>query len=275
MILPRAVIICLLTLCVIGCSSGGSSVPVVSKADFTGTPDLAVPTLLRLRNFRKELQLGETVESALEVFPAPTKSYPFSDLPPGLKPPFEAKGWETPEGGFGVITYEGRIAIAMRQYESYDLSKVDALVEQVRLANRELTPKTMVGEKARFWMWVDGGYRLLVSVLPTSETRGVVSVTLGDQALMDYLGLQPSESNLPATEIEATPQIPKDDLSQEPTGELGGESNSEGGSTEAENPSSQGGTEKKMGGQPVDSERSGGDSFFVSPSDNQTANSRL
>jgi len=272
MMLRRAVLFGLIAFGVIGCSSGGSSAPAVAKADFSGTLDLAVPTQLRLRNFRKDLQLGETVESALEVFPAPAKSYPFTDLPPGLKAPFEAKGWETPEGGFGVITYEGRIAIAMRQYESYDLSKVDALVEQVRLANRELTPKMMVGQKSRFWMWVDGGYRLLISVLPTSESRGVVAVTLGDQSLMDYLGLQPSESNLPATEIEGTPQTSDTNLSSEPTGELGGESNI---GTSPSEPESSPRTSEEMGGQPVDRGQGDSGSFFVPSSNGQKSNSSL
>lgn len=262
--LRQAILIGLLAGAAGGCASGGMTASTQMKADFSGTLDLAVPTQLRLRNFRKDLQLGETVESAFEVFSAPVKSYPFTDLPPGLKPPFEAKGWETTEGGFGTITFEGRIALAMRQYENYDLSKVDALVEQVRLANRELTPKVMVGQKARFWMWVDGGYRLLISVLPTSDTRGVVSVTLGDQALMDYLGLQPSESNAPATEVQPVPERPSLNNPSESTWELGGPSPTNQPEKQTGSEGGQQGTE--MGGQPVDREQSQSDSFFVSPS---------
>ncbi len=271
--LRHAVLFGLLALTAVGCSTSGTNGPALMKADFSGTLDLAVPTQLRLRNFRKDLQLGETVESALEVFSAPAKSYPFSDLPPGLKPPFESKGWETTEGGFGVITFEGRIALAMRQYENYDLSKVDALVEQVRLANKEISPKVMVGQKARFWMWVDGGYRLLISVLPTSDTRGIVSVTLGDQALMDFLGLQPSESNAPATEVQPAPQNPEQNTPAEPTGELGAPSPTN--QPEVQSGASSGQTNGEMGGQPVDGPKSRSDSFFVSPPAGQTSSSPL
>lgn len=275
MILRRAALLVLTAFIVGGCSSGGSPTPAPMKADFSGSLDLAVPTQLRLRNFRKDLQLGETVESAFEVFPAPAKSYPFSDLPPGLKPPFEARGWETTEGGFGVITFEGRIAIATRQYEHYDLSKVDALVEQVRLANRELTPKIMVGQKARFWMWVDGGYRLLISVLPTSDTRGVVSVSLGDYALMDYLGLQPSESNSPATEVPASPEDTATGPATEPSGELGGGGSPSTNQPESQRAETQSESTGEMGGQPVDRGQGRSDSFFVPPPATQNTKSSL
>ena len=130
----------------------------------------------------------------------------------------------------------------------------------------------MVGQKSRFWMWVDGGYRLLISVLPTSDSRGVVAVTLGDQSLMDYLGLQPSESNLPASEIEATPQTSDTSLPSEPTGELGGESNI--GPAPSE-PGNSPPTSEEMGGQPVDRGQSDSGSFFVPPPNGQKSNSSL
>ena len=151
-----------------------------------------VPSKLKLVNYRRELHLGEPVADAMAAFPKPPKAYPFSDLPPGLDSPFEAKGWELAKDGFGIIGYEGLTALAVRQWEQLDTRLVDDLVQQVKDANKEFEPQMIQTEKATYWMWLDGDYRLLVSISAISKSTSHLVISLGDQSLMDFLDLKPS-----------------------------------------------------------------------------------
>lgn len=183
-----------LALCGCEATSGGTDSVNEPDTSFKGTLSLDVPSRLKLVNYRRQLSIGEPLADSLLVYPKPPKAYPFTDLPPGLDSPFESKGWEMTHDGFGVIGFEGQTALAVRQWDQLESSSVDDIVQQVRDANKDFEPQVTRTDKATYWMYLEGDYRLLVSVAPVSKTASHLVIALGEVTLMDYLGLKPSGS---------------------------------------------------------------------------------
>ena len=96
-------------------SNSGSSSSTDEANQQLQNPDLDTRTSLGLIRDGALVRVGDDVDTAIQVFPAPQKgSFPVKDLPKRIpSPPYKGMGWSTSTAGFGIIALNHRVALAM------------------------------------------------------------------------------------------------------------------------------------------------------------------
>jgi hypothetical protein len=156
-----------------------------------GVPDLGERTSIALLHRGQTLRVGDPVERAFQVFPAPPKSYDFFELPRGFGRQFRARGWETNYESFGVIAYQGKIVVALHVLENATKEELDDLVRDLELQVPS-TALTVGGRQITYWFWEAGNHRLVVCAQPAEKGDFTITEAIGVAEAMSAIRLDPA-----------------------------------------------------------------------------------
>lgn len=179
-----------------------SSAPVES----VGPPNELVKTDLAIFRESGRLQIGDTWDTAIELFRPVKNSYEFSDLPPRFTSPmYKARGWDARREGFGALLYKGRIAFAMYQLAKAEPNQFNDFVELHERQLRRHSVEKIDGKRAQYRFWQVDKQRLMILGL---ETKGVTKITiaLGDEVVMKALGISPEDARREIQRIDDSPE---------------------------------------------------------------------
>lgn len=166
-----------------GTADAGAS-PAPPEA--VGAPRSLVRGKYALLRDAARLYLSENWEAALDFNPPPKPSFEFSDLPETFKPPYRVRGWEKGSNSFGVLLYEGRVALAMIQN---DRGTPEDLGDLVLRYEKTYGPAKMVpGSKVNYWFWNDETARMMICGLKKKDVVKI-TVALGDEVPCEALGI--------------------------------------------------------------------------------------
>ena len=189
------------TLGLVGCQAEeAATTPQTKKEDVSasieavGSPKSLTKTDLAIFRDTGRLHVGDTWETAVELFRPPKNSYEFNDLPPHFQPPaYKAKGWDSRKEGFGVILHEGRIAFAMYQIAKGDIDQFNELIAFHQRQVGRLVMERLDGKHVQYCFWADENQRLMIMGL---ESKGSMKITiaLGDDVVLKALGISPEDA---------------------------------------------------------------------------------
>jgi hypothetical protein len=179
-----------------GCASDGNgTAPLAAQAQIQAkTLELAAspPEQSRIGLYRDEdsVRVGDTWEKAKLVFPVPPHNADeIHDLPNGIPEKFEAHGWETPSGeGFGVITVEGKVVLAMYQLEK---TKSDTVSDFEKTEEQHVgVPETVTGRSLTYWFWSDPEAKQSLMICALKVPAGYnFTMAMGDDNVLERLGI--------------------------------------------------------------------------------------
>jgi len=191
----------LLGLAVSGCNSG-SAVPQPesdqssgpSRATVNGPakvppPDFNARTELRMVRKGEFLRVGDTIDDALNVFKQEKNASKLSELPPGWKDPnYRCAGWDAGNTGFGAITYDDRVVLAMYHEDRINEQRLQEVLNDydnmIQIAATQVS-----GTRVRYWFWEDSPHRLMICAVQTPGEGLNLSVALGSGKIMDSFGM--------------------------------------------------------------------------------------
>lgn len=192
---------------VAGCGGGPSAsggTPAVRRADepFVPTgeakerrdPDPYRRTRIAMLRQNERLTVGMSQEDALALFPEPRRSYALNDVPPGFGDGYRARGWESRLESFGILLFNDRLVFAMRQFEDMEEPQYEDLVREYETALRETESTFVAGRHVRYQFWQDGTQRLMVLAVQRPKDRLNVTVSMGDNVVMDRLRMSESHA---------------------------------------------------------------------------------
>ena len=144
-----------------GIDTPSTETPSVNKSLSVLVPEYSDPGKLRLPNNHRYVTLGETEEHAMSVFPKASRSFPLEDSVPGFPSDFHARGWESNS----AILDNVKTINNLDRFQAATIGNVD------------------------YWYVVLGTDELVVSRLPGAKKRYQATITVGNQRLVDALGI--------------------------------------------------------------------------------------
>ena len=147
------------------------------------------PSFLAMANGKRVLRLGESPEKALSLFPRPSRGFPIDDQVPGFPEVLKSKGWESSQEGFGIITRDDEVLLAMHQLESLDADQFAILLAELQAAVPDAKFELTKRGTTETWWTAYSEDVLMISRTPNKKKRYQVTVTLGHQLLAEALGL--------------------------------------------------------------------------------------
>ena len=172
-----------------GIDTPSTETPSVNKSLSVLVPEYSDPGKLRLPYNHRYVTLGETEEHAMSVFPKASRSFPLEDSVPGFPSDFHARGWESNSEGFGVILHDDKVVLAMHQYEAVEADDFAAILDNVKTINNLDRFQAATIGNVDYWYVVLGTDELVVSRLPGAKKRYQATITVGNQRLVDALGI--------------------------------------------------------------------------------------
>jgi hypothetical protein len=143
------------------------------------------------------------------VFGKPKTSFEFTDLPPGFQSPYSVKGWETAKEGVGVILYGDKVVAIMRQLTRADKDLLQEIVDTISKENSRIKPSTIQGSNVSYTFWEESSQRLMICALQTKRDGLHITEALGDNNVMDALGMNKRQSKMDQPKVDALVTRPK------------------------------------------------------------------
>ena len=140
------------------------------------------------------LSLGVNYEEALKVFEPSKNAFDFTELPPNFRPPYRARGWETAKEGFGAITYNTRIVLAIWQTDEGDLRTYEKLVATYASEFPTVPAQEVTNGKVRYTFYESNGQRLMILAVPDAGSTVHITVALGLNETMSAIGADEAQA---------------------------------------------------------------------------------
>lgn len=199
--MPRVALLCAsLALLSIGCGTGESDIsaasqgppPAATAVETIDAPVFDEQASLVLLADGKRIALGEVAGNALAVVPRPPGAFEFTDVPPGFRDGYAARGWEGNQGGFGVLTRDGRIVLAMRSWANASKEMIEETkAEYTKEIGRRIKPIDFGDENRGYRFWREGVTQLMMCWSPDVRGRTMLVVAVGDARVMAPLRMDP------------------------------------------------------------------------------------
>lgn len=151
-------------------------------------------TGLALRLDGVELRVGEAERAAMQKVARPRGAYDTQDPSPLEGDDWKVRGWASQEAAFGVLTLDGRVALAVFTREKAPSDWFNELLSAHERAYSLATPRVVAGSSSSYWFWSRGQDRLMIC-----RTRGVdgttsATVAVGLAAVMDELRMNEQDA---------------------------------------------------------------------------------
>lgn len=156
-------------------------------------PEFGPRTSIRLRNGRDDVRVGGEAAEAARLFTQPKKSFELRELPTQFGDGFRVRGWESDAEGYGVISFDGRVALALRTLRNVDEERV---IETIREAEYDLgrNAVTATGKTSRYWFWESQRDRKMVCAVEVKRGEFMLTLAIGELNVMDALRMAPAQA---------------------------------------------------------------------------------
>ncbi len=197
--------LCAVAIVLVGCGSSEPAAqpeaPPTVVAEVVGPPASVLRSKLAMLRGGERLYIGDNWDSAIAYIPVPKQSFELSDLPEKFKSPlYRARGWEKGSQSFGVIFFEGRLALGMLQNDrgtTEDLSDLVLKYEGVFGPS-----KAVAGAKVNYWFWQDGSTRLMICGIKKKDYVKITTA-LADEVLCQALGISPEAAEVDQVKVDS------------------------------------------------------------------------
>jgi hypothetical protein len=196
------------SLLAVGCAHEPTTESSASNTSTTETPAQISPPRdlkasdLSIPHAGSHVRVGDTWDSVLAIFPEPKTAFAFKDLPPQFGPGYAADGWETAGEGVGVVLYNLKVAAFMRQINHANQSLYSNLLDLIDQENPNSKPKSVAGKHVRYWFWQSGSQRIMLCALQSKSSGLRITESLGDDTVMDALGINPDLAARDVAEVD-------------------------------------------------------------------------
>jgi len=134
--------------------------------------------------------VGMKPEEAFRIFKDPGRlGFERNDLPPGFPEGYRARTWEAESQGFGVITFNDRIVVAMYQEERANQERVSEFVRVHQERMGQMRPQIINGRRVSYWFWELDGQRLMICAFQTERDGVRITTSMGDAGVLEALGV--------------------------------------------------------------------------------------
>ncbi|MDR3691067.1 MAG: hypothetical protein P4L46_16930 [Fimbriimonas sp.] len=213
----RALILCLLISALCGCQGGDVAAPagdstVQEKAYTVGEPitndkrDVKDTNEIALVvRHGAPITIYSNHESAFQRFhDTKTVGFESDDLPPHFQPPYSAKTWEEDSLhlGFGEILYNGELVAAIYEEDKANQSRLDGLIRDHQDQVGDLKDTYIDGQHVKYWFWEKDSRRLMICAFPTGRDEIRITVAMGDDVVMDGLGMSIARAHKDQADID-------------------------------------------------------------------------
>jgi hypothetical protein len=183
-----------------GCRAGEPTPSDNPDGELASSSTVAEPSPIRdsglhLLHHGDSIRLGVNYEEALKVFEPPKNAFDFAELPPNFRPPYRARGWETAKEGFGTITYNTRVVLAIWQTDEGDLRTYEKLVSAYATEFPTVTAQEVTNGTIRYKFYESNGQRLMILAVPDAGATVHITVALGLSETMSAIGADPAQAS--------------------------------------------------------------------------------
>lgn len=189
-----------------GCGLLGDR-PLVIKSNATEQPDpkLTIAPQIVMPTGEGGIVVGMTVDAAMGQIPKPDSAAAVNGMPLSLTdPPFNAKGWQNTSQGFGVISVDGRVGLAVRRLKVAPKNFVSAALEAQRKAVGGEPPLTLSDGVVSYYFWERENQRVMINAVRLPDGNYSVTWAIGDITLMDHLHMNVKDAQ---TDMEEARKI--------------------------------------------------------------------
>jgi hypothetical protein len=163
-----------------------------------------VASAIALRYHDKDVHVGDNAEDTYaRLLGDRTGGFTSELLPQGLKSPYAAHIWQGADDAFGIISYEGKVAVAMVQEMRTNQEHANNVRDaHQKLVGIEQQPQIISGDKVTYYFWtrdlsdeVGGSHtqRLMIMIFQNRDSV-FLTVAMGDGKVMDVLGMSPDQA---------------------------------------------------------------------------------
>ena len=184
--------------------------PIVAAPTKIESVDFESQSELRLFRGIRTLSVGDPWESAQNVFPSPKRFYPLDEVPSKITGPLKAQGWMTDNEGFGVLLFNGRVAMAMHQIEKATPEMETRVLNEYQSYLSTSGALEVKGSRSHYWFRDDKTHRLMICSVMGADGYRYIAVAVGDRNLMDALRMSPSMAKEDQRLADAIPILPAD-----------------------------------------------------------------
>jgi hypothetical protein len=169
-------------------------------------PDLSKASELALvSDDGTRIHVGDEAQAFKTAFPRSAQtSRSLNDLPPGATPDhWSVNGWEYDNAsrGIGSLLYDGKIAMAMRQYD--DVTTRDVSSEVGKYTSLiPAKPQKVEGKHVNYWFWQDEPVTLMICAFTNDAGHTNLTTALGDSAVMARLRMDVVSAQQDRTAVE-------------------------------------------------------------------------
>jgi hypothetical protein len=158
------------------------------------TPDFSRPSDYYLVGDHEgsKVQVGDELVNFRNAFPRSVKdSRSLDELPTGANADhWTVSGWEdNASRGAGSLLYDGKIAVAMRQYDDVDQKTIDAEVSKYESLFG--TPSSSPGNHVSYWFWKVPGAILMICDYKNEKGTRDLTTAIGEPQVMQRLHMSP------------------------------------------------------------------------------------
>lgn len=189
-----------------GCGLLGDRPPVIkSNASEQPDPMLTIAPQIVMPTGAGGIVVGMSVDAAMAQFPKSDRAAAVSGTPLTLTdPPFNAKGWQSTSQGFGVISVDGRVGLAVRRLKVSPKNFVAAAVEAQQRAVGGEPPLSISDGVVSYYFWERENQRVMINAVQLPDKNYSVTWAIGDISLMDHLRMNVKDAQ---TDIEEARKI--------------------------------------------------------------------
>lgn len=196
--MTRAARLALLSLVTVAGLAGCQSDTSRAVADLAATvhprvapPATINPTDIGLMKNGQAVTVGMSVAEAFKVF-RDSREGGFEDdrLPSGFSSPYRARSWEAGAHGFGVITYQDQVVMAMYQENRSSFERAREMVRDHQERMGRVANDAIAGKRLNYWFWEQDGQRIMILAHQQPRNEGVsITAAMGDAVVMTALGM--------------------------------------------------------------------------------------
>jgi hypothetical protein len=197
----------------------GDRPPVIkSSASAKPDPKIAVEPEIVMPTGEGGIVVGMSVDAAMRQFAIPSRATTVKGMPLNLTdPPFSVTGWQNASQGFGVISVDGKVGLAVRRLNVAPKNFVAEAVEaQMKAAGGE-PPVTLSDEVVSYYFWERETQRVMINAVRLPDGNYSVTWAIGDITIMDNLRMNVKDAQTDMAEARKIREKSKASRKESPT----------------------------------------------------------
>ena len=175
----------------IGCSGGTPASPDTTPDAPQAPPKVAVapattePTQVGLVKNGEAVHVGAETEDAIKLLKAGAQGgFSSERLPEGFSSPYQSHIWQAGESGFGILSFKGKVVMAMIQ----DANSTPEHLSELRTAQQALVGYTNEGKVS--------GQTMMIMAFQRTGGKLYIASAMGDDSVLTALGISEAQARI-------------------------------------------------------------------------------